>query len=46
MSKPIIGVMPLWDDENDFYFCIDFSWDIYDRIRSKINKAIIQMIDI
>ena len=27
-------------NENDFYFCIDFSWDIYDRIRNKIDKAL------
>ena len=26
-------------NENGLYYCIDFSWDIYDRIANKINNA-------
>lgn len=28
------------ENEYHFYFCVDFSWDIYDRIRIKINDAL------
>lgn len=26
-------------NDNGFYYCVDFSWDIYDKIANKINNA-------